>query len=791
MAVLATLQSQPSDSSALLVPTDETDATLSTLDDDLASLLKQGPGASKTYSGLSSSESEALCRRAESDALCCQTRHDGSLVVYVPGDEMVYGVVPYGFEELGLHEDLVLALLNWEPEPLEQATHIQAASIPKLVDGDDLVIQAETGSGKTLAYLLPAAHRALQRADAKRADTNPPQLDDDDDEDEDEDLDSMEKPTAGCYRVEAPAGAAGLRPIVRPDEFAPRARFTLRVGDEFMASSITGSPLTMQFVEMADGRGWVPWDRQNIRYRFSLSVAEFRVGQRVIARDRLTYGSGDVVEPGTEGTVVRVLPLVGVSWSGLAGVKAVDKPRRALMNRPEATNKNRWARYAPDTLIFTLTQELCLQVADVARKLGRLLPEHARDEWTVATAIGPAPGVNEKQKGREAQWPFPSNAGSPKILVTTPDFMNYYTRTKHMPLWANIHTVVYDEADLMVSGLFRVPVAKTKGIFRYTERTFDHHVQTIMVSSCMPSQGGGSARSRLSFWMPEALRALPRPDWLHRGHPMVLQKWKQVPVDFEGKLENLLDYLTNDVGVTTSKGSGGPEQLFLSEKTVIFCKLRDTAARLAEILASTYNFQNVGLFVPNIGIEERVERMNMFRDGRIRLMVCTDVLSRGIDIPDLSRVVQFELSRNIVDHIARIGRVSRAGSRGEAMNFYDETKDGGFLLAQEIQDIGDGRLDALFSRRRGLRDARKSRERFKNWLISEGLPLPKHLQDPKPVPLLSEVLEGVEDVEEIEEAEDESGSGGEKPKLQAAQPSIFDAEDDELPPEKDTAGRAG
>lgn len=192
---------------------------------------------------------------------------------------------------------------------------------------------------------------------------------------------------------------------------------------------------------------------------------------------------------------------------------------------------------------------------------------------------------------------------------------------------------------------------------------------------------------------------------------------------------------------------------------MVFCNFTDTAVKLAEELATGHSFRKIGLFVQKIGNEERRVRLRQFREGSINLMICTDLLARGIDISDIERVVQFDFSRNIVDHIHRIGRISRAGSRGEAMNFYDDSEQGGRLLAEAIQDVDASPLDALFSRNRGFRKGLKRAERFKQMLLTQGLPLPPHLQGPddeRALPMLSEVLSGLDEDDDSDvDSEDE------------------------------------
>ncbi|OLP95197.1 putative ATP-dependent RNA helicase ddx42 [Symbiodinium microadriaticum] len=114
---------------------------------------------------------------------------------------------------------------------------------------------------------------------------------------------------------------------------------------------------------------------------------------------------------------------------------------------------------------------------------------------------------------------------------------------------------------------------------------------------------------------------------------------------------------------------------------------------LGELLATTHGFRKLGLFVKKIGYDERRKRLKMFREGRIMLMVSTDLLSRGIDIPDLKNVIQFDFSRNIVNHLLRSGRASRAGARGRVFCMYDDDEQGGKALAEAIQELGTQPLD--------------------------------------------------------------------------------------------------
>jgi len=67
----------------------------------------------------------------------------------------------------------------------------------------------------------------------------------------------------------------------------------------------------------------------------------------------------------------------------------------------------------------------------------------------------------------------------------------------------------------------------------------------------------------------------------------------------------------------------------------------------------------------------RVRALNDFRSGRVRILVATDIAARGIDVPDISHVVNYELPNEPESYVHRIGRTARAGAGGIALSFCD------------------------------------------------------------------------------------------------------------------------
>jgi superfamily II DNA/RNA helicase len=122
---------------------------------------------------------------------------------------------------------------------------------------------------------------------------------------------------------------------------------------------------------------------------------------------------------------------------------------------------------------------------------------------------------------------------------------------------------------------------------------------------------------------------------------------------------------------------------------------------------------------------EKSSNLERFRQGEMKIIVCTDSAARGLDLPAVKHVVQAEFAQNVVQHLHRIGRASRAGAIGYATNFYDDsvlqlvktilpTKADASIMTPEpvTQDQmkKDRSVQQAFSRRRGLRRKQKRYE---------------------------------------------------------------------------------
>merc|ERR1712048_1101750 len=83
---------------------------------------------------------------------------------------------------------------------------------------------------------------------------------------------------------------------------------------------------------------------------------------------------------------------------------------------------------------------------------------------------------------------------------------------------------------------------------------------------------------------------------------------------------------------------------------------------------------------------EREDALRSFKNGRTPVMVATDVASRGLDIPNVTQVINFDLPTNIDDYLHRVGRTGRAGNTGAALSYVNERNSG---LIRDLYDLLD------------------------------------------------------------------------------------------------------
>jgi ATP-dependent RNA helicase RhlE len=105
------------------------------------------------------------------------------------------------------------------------------------------------------------------------------------------------------------------------------------------------------------------------------------------------------------------------------------------------------------------------------------------------------------------------------------------------------------------------------------------------------------------------------------------------------------------------------------KKLMVFCKTRSVAEDVYKFLARKFSEAEVKVLHANKGQNTRINSMNAFKNDEVRILVSTDVAARGIDVNDVTHVINFDVPFVTEDYVHRIGRTGRALQSGEAITF--------------------------------------------------------------------------------------------------------------------------
>ena len=274
-------------------------------------------------------------------------------------------------------------------------------------------------------------------------------------------------------------------------------------------------------------------------------------------------------------------------------------------------------------LILTPTRELALQITEQAEALA------AYTHMKVASIIG---GVAEEKQ-------LPALEKTVDIIIATPGRLMQYIEDERFDS-RDIEILVLDEADRMLDMGFIGDVDRIAAEARWRK-------QTMLFSATL--EGAGLKKF--------AEDLLKDPAELYAEPPRSERKKIQQLVYFADTAEhkfNLLKYLLQQEDVTRS---------------IIFVKTRERLAELVSQLQA--NGIDCAWLRGEMEQEKRIEALNRFRSDRVKILVATDVASRGIDLPDVSHVFNYDMPRSADTYIHRIGRTGRAGKKGCAINLIE------------------------------------------------------------------------------------------------------------------------
>ncbi|MGW3917019.1 DEAD/DEAH box helicase, partial [Streptomyces sp. NPDC005070] len=296
---------------------------------------------------------------------------------------------------------------------------------------------------------------------------------------------------------------------------------------------------------------------------------------------------------------------------------------------------------APQALVVVPTRELCTQVTNDLLTAGKV-----RNVRVLAIYGGRAyePQVEALKKGVD-------------VIVGTPGRLLDLAGQKKLNL-KHIKALVLDEADEMLDLGFLPDVEKIMNMLPARR-------QTMLFSATMPGAVIGLARRYMS--QPTHIRAAAPDDsgatvantkqFVYRAHNM-------------DKPEMVSRILQAD-------GRG---------LAMVFCRTKRTAADLADQLQQR-GFAS-GAVHGDLGQGAREQALRAFRNGKVDVLVCTDVAARGIDVEGVTHVVNYQSPEDEKTYLHRIGRTGRAGAKGIAITLVDWDDIPRWQLINKALDLG-------------------------------------------------------------------------------------------------------
>jgi superfamily II DNA/RNA helicase len=401
--------------------------------------------------------------------------------------------------------------------------------------------------------------------------------------------------------------------------------------------------------------------------------------------------------------------------------EADDEPERG----PVAPGK-------PQALVVVPTRELCVQVtADLekaaARRRIRILSIYGGRAYE--------PQVEALRKGIE-------------VVVGTPGRLIDLAQQGHLDL-GHVRTLVLDEADEMLDLGFLPDVEKIV-------RLVPAGRQTMLFSATMPGEIISLARTYMHH--PTHIRAVDPDDDGHTVKAVEQHAFRAHALD---KVEMLARILQ-------AEGRG---------LTIVFCRTKRTAAKVADEL--TERGFAAGAVHGDLGQGAREQALRAFRTGKVDILVATDVAARGIDVQDITHVINYQCPEDEKTYLHRIGRTARAGASGTAITFVDWDDIARWTLIDKALDLGFGEPEETYSTSDHL---------------YEELEIPRHVTGVLPRAQRTRAGLSAEEVEDLGETgrAGRRPSGGQRPARQGADRSRSRARDGEAgePAERTRRSRA-
>jgi ATP-dependent RNA helicase DeaD len=298
---------------------------------------------------------------------------------------------------------------------------------------------------------------------------------------------------------------------------------------------------------------------------------------------------------------------VGLAQTGTGKTAAFGLP---LLNKIDETQR------CVQALILCPTRELCMQITRDLRNYAKYIPE---------ILIVPVYG------GASIELQFKDLAKKPQIIVATPGRLRDMIRRNRVD-FSNVKTMILDEADEMLNMGFQEEV---DDILEYMPKEGRH---TMLFSATMPKE----VEAILNKYMTDPVKVAVgerNSGTANVDHIYYMMAAK----DRYSVLKRIIDYTPSIYGI-------------------IFCRTKLETQEIADNLIQ--DGYNAAALHGDLSQAMRDNVMDHFRKRSLQLLVATDVAARGIDVKELTHIINYNLPDDIETYVHRSGRTGRADKRG-------------------------------------------------------------------------------------------------------------------------------
>ena len=351
--------------------------------------------------------------------------------------------------------------------------------------------------------------------------------------------------------------------------------------------------------------------------------------QRVVAA--VHYTAPPPIQAQTIPVILEGNDLIAQAQTGTGKTAAFALPILQLLTESESTKDT----CAVQALVLAPTRELAQQVADTFDEFDRYLPRGI--------------GVTAVIGGEDIRFQLDDLKRGVEIVVATPGRLLELIREDEIDL-AALRFLVIDEADRLLALGFAEELEQILAALPVSR-------QSLLFSATYPKKV-----------MKLTEQVMQNPSYINvSGDVPTVGNIRQRAIEVNRvKRRPLLQYLLNEEGW---------------EHVLVFVSSKRAARNLAVKLQR--NRIQADAFHGDLDQDERTYVLRQFKSRRIKVLIATDIAARGIDIQNLSTVVNYDLPRSPVDYIHRIGRTGRAGAEGVAVSFIDYQDQAHFTVIEK------------------------------------------------------------------------------------------------------------